>query len=111
MLHPLYPEPERAARNQSLRRAVNDRIHELCRLPVGPDAAEYLCECVDLSCPERVAVSREEYRRVRRHPADFIVAPGHEQPQLEEVVSKGLGWAVVRKLRVGALLAAEPVPR
>ena len=109
MFDPFDPEPERAARNQSLCRAVNDQIQGLSALLVGLDAVEYLCECADLGCPERVAVPHAEYRRVRRHSAEFIVAPGHEQPHFEEVVERGHRFVVVRKLEVGARVGAELV--
>lgn len=107
MCHPLYLEPERAARNRSLSRAVNYQIEELSRRVFGFDPVEYVCECADLTCPQRIAVPPEEYQRVRRHPAAFFVAPGHEQPDLEEVVSEHPRWVIVRELNAGAQAARE----
>ena len=58
-------------------------------------------------CLERIEVSHDEYARVRRHANEFIVKPGHEIPQVEEVVHRETRWIVVRKLGVGAEIAAE----
>lgn len=107
MCDPLYLEPESAARNRSLSRAVNYQIEELSRRVFGFDEVEYLCECVDLACPQRIAVPPEEYQRVRRHPAAFFVAPGHEQPRLEEVVEEHPGWVIVRELDADTQAARE----
>jgi hypothetical protein len=93
----LHVELDSGVRNRFLCRAVNDKIYELSGRLVYVDAVEYLCECGDLECPQRVLMPHDEYRRVRRRPAEFIVAPGHERPDLEEVVSRDARWVVVRK--------------
>jgi hypothetical protein len=101
---------ERAARNQSLFRDVNERIDELTddRLP-DAEELQYVCECLDLSCTERIAMPPQEYRRIRRGPAEFLVAPGHEQLDVEDVVDRRPRWLVVRKRGVAGRLADEVV--
>ena len=99
---------ERAARNQALFREVNERIENLNK-EFGDDeeTPHYVCECLDPSCAELIALPRNEYERIRRYPADFFVVPGHEQPHVEEVVDAHARWVVVRKLGVGGAVAEE----
>ena len=100
---------ERAARNQATLRSVNERIDGLSAVFQPDDNAQYVyvCECDDMSCLERIAISHDEYRRVRRHPTEFFVVPGHERPEVEEVVDQNSRWLVVRKIGVGATVATE----
>jgi len=99
---------ERAARNQALFREVNERIDEL-NAGLAPDEREllYVCECLDPSCAEQIAMSHQDYRGIRTDPAEFFVAPGHEVLQVEEVVDRQPRWLIVRKLGAGARLATR----
>lgn len=99
---------ERAGRNQATFRAVNERIAELSsEFQLDDGGALYVCECDDMSCLERIAISHDEYRRVRRHPTEFFVVPGHEHLEVEEIVDRTDRWLVVRKLGAGATVAVE----
>jgi hypothetical protein len=99
---------ERAARNEALFREVNERIDDLAVLaPNRDELSQYVCECQNVSCAELIAMPQEDYRQVRRDPAEFVVAPGHERTELEEIVRRGEGWLVVRKLGAGADVADE----
>jgi hypothetical protein len=51
------------------------------------------------------------YENARRDPAEFLVAPGHDLPEIEEVVSRGQGYQVVRKQGAAAAVAEERDPR
>jgi hypothetical protein len=94
---------DRMAKNEALFRSVNDRVKELTdRLStVGlvdePLVEEYLCECADAECMERVAITREEYERVRSNSLWFFVALGHVVPELERIVSENERFAMVEK--------------
>ena len=94
---------DRMAKNEALFRSVNERVHELTeRLSlVGvveeQGAEEYLCECVDIECMERVRATDEEYERVRSNPLWFFVALGHVAPEIERVVDENERFAVVEK--------------
>ena len=52
-----------------------------------------------------------EYEDVRGEPTDFAVLPGHEIPDLEEVVARNEAFLVVRKKAGAAAVAAELDPR
>jgi hypothetical protein len=101
---------ERAARNEALFRAVNEEIHGVDRR-FGADASEFVCECADEKCVVLVAVPLDAYTAVRSNPRRFILAPGHEDPELETVVERHEGFFVVEKFgdagRVAERLDAE----
>lgn len=95
--------------NESAFRAVNERLESISeRLDLAP---EFVCECSDLRCAERLIVPLEEYERVRAHGDRFLVRPGHERPDVELVVDEGPGWVVVEKVGEAGELAAEADPR
>lgn len=99
---------ERAARNQSLFRLVNERIEDVNGESGADDEVrDYVCECLDTSCAERLPIPRDEYQRIRRNPAEFVLVPGHEQPEVEEVVDRNDRWVVVRKVGAGAKVATD----
>jgi hypothetical protein len=85
----------RAAANESVFREINERVEELADRFAGD--VEFLCECGRLECTERLAVPVEEYERVRASGRRFIVAKGHELPDVERIVDERPGWLVVEK--------------
>jgi hypothetical protein len=74
---------ERAARNQSLFREVNERIRELSGSAMF---AMFICECTDQTCDEAVSLTRQEYERIRSDSNSFFVVEGHEIREIEEIV-------------------------
>jgi hypothetical protein len=88
---------DRLARNQVLFREVNERLREMLDESVG--ATEFLCECSDTDCTENVSLDIPEYERVRARSNQFVVAPGHEIPEIERVVSNGGRYLLVEKTR------------
>lgn len=85
---------ERLAANEARFREINESAQPRRESHGG---GRFVCECADRSCSTWVAMPQEEYTRVRSHPRRFIVAPGHETPDVEEVVERHEGWAVVEK--------------
>ena len=84
------------ARTESLFRDVNERIAEVADR-LGSDDAEFVCECANADCGERVQVSLAEYEQVREDGARFLVAPGHEEPALEQVLKRHGNHEVLTK--------------
>lgn len=64
---------------EELFREVNERIVRLNHRFEATEA-EYLCECPDSLCAERLRLTLAEYEAVRSDPCRFLMAPGHEQP-------------------------------
>jgi hypothetical protein len=98
---------ERAGKNEAVFREVNERISDVTR----QSPAEYLCECATASCTETIQMTVAEYESVRSVPTRFAVLPGHEVPDLEEVVAQHDAFLVVRKKAGAAEVAAELDPR
>ena len=103
---------ERAARNQSLFREVNERI-ESTASKLSPMFTEFMCECADDTCFEYVSLTFEEYSSVRKMgPVFFFVAPGHVLPDVERVVGgEADRYEIVEKQEAAAEVAAELDPR
>jgi len=103
----------RIGENEVLFRQVNERVQELNRgFSIVIEHGDYLCECGSEACVERVALTPDEYERVRTDPTHFVVKPGHVAPDVEDVLYAGEGYEVVRKSEGGpAELARETDPR
>ncbi len=102
----------RKGENEARARLVNEGI-------AGADAVidaarpslEILCECAALDCTTFVSLTHADYERVRSVPTEFIVAPGHEQLDVETVVEDAGGFRVVRKRDEAASVARATDPR
>jgi hypothetical protein len=103
---------ERAARNESLFRDVNERIKSTAT-ELSPMFKEFMCECADASCFEHVSLTSEEYSSVRKMgPVFFIIRPGHEAADIERVVGgEAERYEIVEKQDVAAEVAVELDPR
>jgi hypothetical protein len=64
----------------------------------GSNQLEFDCECGDRDCTTLLHVSVAEYESVRAHPARFLIAPNHENPEAERVVRENGRFAVVETL-------------
>jgi hypothetical protein len=88
---------QRIARTESLFRDVNERIAESAER-FQTHETEFVCECSDQACTDRVEATLQEYEDVRAHPARFLLRPGHEDTRVERVVQhRGRRHAVVEK--------------
>jgi hypothetical protein len=93
----LTDHEQRIARTESLFRDVNERIAESAERFDSP-SAEFVCECADQNCTDRVEATLDEYERVRANGARFMLRPGHEDTRVERVVARrGMRHAVVEK--------------
>ena len=101
---------DRLARNEAMFRSVNERVEEVVQ-PGAEEEIDFLCECGDSGCVEKVTLTRQEYEQVRVDGAQFAVHPGHEIPEIEEVVLRTERFFVVRKLPHEAEIAEETDPR
>jgi hypothetical protein len=73
----------------------------------GDRRLEFLCECGDISCKERIALTPAKYEAVRAESRQFVLKPGHELLESEEVVQKGERFVVVRKFGAAGEVAEE----
>jgi len=91
-------EINRIARTESLFRDVNERIAETAD-GLDADDAEFVCECADPSCGERLHAQLDEYEQVRADGVRFLVAPGHEEAEYERVLHRNTEHQVVAKTK------------
>ena len=89
---------ERIGRNEVLFREINERLEDLQeRFEVLTDSGDFVCECGKLGCTDQITMSLEEYRQVRAESTHFAIKPGHDIPDVENVVEKRRGYDIVRK--------------
>ena len=99
---------ERAARNESLFRDVNERIKSTAT-ELSPMFTEFMCECADDSCFEHISLTSEEYSSVRTMGAVFfILKPGHALPEVERVVGgEANRYDIVEKVGLAGVVAEK----
>jgi hypothetical protein len=104
-------EDSRVAKTEALFREVNERVAERAE-EFEAESAEFVCECADPMCTERIAASLAEYEGVRAEGDTFLVVNGHvERRDLERVVERRDGFQVVQKLRELGVLVRRLDPR
>jgi hypothetical protein len=105
----------RLARNEAIFREINERTRSLQERfgPEDPTTAyeEFLCECGDQLCVERVKLTVAEYESIRAEPTHFVVKPGHSIARIEHMISQNERFVVVVKLGAAAEEAADHDPR
>jgi hypothetical protein len=103
-------QAERLASNQTLFRAVNEKmlaLNETFELP----SAEFVCECSHLACTETIKITLADYTEVRSNPRWFLVAASDEHvvPEIEDIVSRTDRYFVVEKRDVAGEVAEQAV--
>ena len=104
---------ERIAHNESVFRALNESLEaSLHRGRPDGDRAGFICECGDPTCDETVRVELPVYETVRADSQLFVVLPGHDTPDVEDVVCDHRdGYVVVRKHADAAEIVRRTDPR
>jgi hypothetical protein len=100
---------ERLARNEAFFRELNERLEA-----VTPDSAEELvivCECADEDCVRRLTLREGEYEAIRAHDTHFVVAVGHVDAAIEDVVRRTDRFEVVAKRGLAGDVAEDLDPR
>jgi len=101
----------RAARNQSLFRAVNEQMRGLDQVfATVTETFTIACECADTNCLEKLEIHPHEYLAVRSEPRQFAVLPGHVYPDVETVVRESYAYVVVEKFAAAGAVAELMAP-
>lgn len=100
---------ERAARNETLFRRVNEEIEKLGLVESRADERliGFVCECSDAMCAEIVQLTVPEYEEVRSESRWFAVLPGHVTEAIEHVVQAHARYVIVEKDTPSATKIAE----
>ena len=88
----LEERKRRIGENEGIFRDVNEQVRRL-----DPTWMTILCECGDEGCREHLVIDHRRYAEVREDSTRFILRPGHEEAETEEVVSRDLEFWIVRK--------------
>jgi hypothetical protein len=99
-------QAERAAKNESLFREVNERIVELTET-FEAEGLEMLCECSDSVCTKTFQVTVTEYAAVRSGGTRFALMQGHQDPAIERVVEQNERFLIVEKIGEAGEVAGE----
>jgi hypothetical protein len=94
------PRDERALRNEELFREVNVHIaglEEGSRSLAQDGLLPLICECARTGCSVPIDVDAKTFEWVRGSPHRFMVAPGHENLDIESLVEKRPGYLIVEK--------------
>ncbi len=100
---------ELVAGNEAVFRRINEAIQR-GRWP-GEDGGAFRCECARSGCAELLDLSQEQYEAVRAHPRRFVVAAGHEDAGVEDVVERRPRHVVVEKRGQAGQIAEDTDPR
>jgi len=82
-------------------RRLNEELGALARRwgedSNAPPQYEFVCECSQIDCGERIRLSVREYERIRENGRYFVVAPRHVLLEIEEVIEKRDYYSVIAK--------------
>jgi hypothetical protein len=103
----------RVGKNEVVFREVNERLRELGEgFSLVSEEAQFVCECGNSACAERIQMSIGEYEAIRSDPKRFFVIKGHETLEFEKIVEEREGYLIVEKLPGGpAGIAIKEDPR
>jgi hypothetical protein len=100
----------RVAENEAYFRALNEQsVRDITGDADTPHG--FLCECGDEHCIDAVSLTAAEYESVREDPTHFVIAPGHELPEVERVIDRYERYYVIEKVGAAASVAEETDPR
>ncbi len=102
----------RLAQNETIFREINERVRDIAEQHGSdPHVYSFFCECANSDCTLQISLTTADYERVRTDGAQFVIARGHELPEVERVVEDGDGWSVVAKKGDAAAYARGLDPR
>jgi hypothetical protein len=103
---------ERIADVEGTGRLANEQIARAAPESWGRDGDVALrCECGNDVCHEPLRVPRDVYERVRGDAMLFLVRPGHDVPEAEDVVERDDRFWIVRKHEDVRPVVEESDPR
>ncbi len=106
-------QARRVGLNEALFREVNEQIRRLTEeFGEEEETITVICECGSADCTDRLELRLSEYGRVRSDGRLYVIAKGHEFPDVERVVDSTDRFDIVRKLGgIPAELARDTDPR
>jgi hypothetical protein len=92
----------RATQNRLVFRSVNRRIKELTDKLLGAEwDVDFVCECEDPGCIKMITMRVAEFAAFDRMEDCFLVAPGHEDVEVDQAVARHRRYVVVANVGAG----------
>ena len=63
---------------------------------------EFICECSDLNCQERISLTIAEYEMLHKRNDRFLIVKGHKSPTVEKTVETKGNTELVQKQDLAA---------
>lgn len=98
-------------RNEALFREVNERIEDVSAEVSRSEFIDFVCECGEEACIEKIQMSREEYEKVRAVSDHFAIKPGHEHPDFERIIDLRDRYVIIDKVGQAQDIANRTDPR
>ena len=104
---------ERKGQNEVTFRTANEDLERVARDLSGEDSSlvPFLCECPRPKCTRVVLLTIDEYEHVRAHARRGIAVHGHEDPEIERLVSENDRFIVTEKFGEAADVVEQENPR
>jgi hypothetical protein len=100
---------ERIAKNEAVFRAANRELQQAETEAGGDGVLEVLCECGQQGCSGMITLTVADYEGVHHQEDRFVVVPGHENPEIENVVERREAYFVVDKFGEAEEIAEDSV--
>jgi hypothetical protein len=100
----------RIGENEALFREMNERVNAHLRPHAfWQKVTDWICECPEETCTERIPMTPEEYEELRSNPTHFAVAPDikHVHPEVESVIEMHERYWVLEKRGEAAKVAED----
>jgi hypothetical protein len=78
-------------------RAANERMAAWEEHHADEKPELYFCECADEDCRKKLLLRSEDYESIRSDSRRFLVAVGHDVPDLETVIEEHGDWVMIEK--------------
>ena len=88
---------ERVAKNEAVAREINEQIEDTNESRPPSSFMHIVCECGYSTCDLFIAVTKDEYERVRNDPRRFLVVGEHVIVDVEEIVVESDRFTIVAK--------------
>ena len=95
----------RRVENEVIFKEHNLRIQRQADRILPPDTRQtfpigFICECSDEMCQERIEMPYDDFQSVSKNLRHFIIKPGHEQTDIERVITVDNTYSVVEKFEL-----------
>jgi len=88
---------ERVAKNEAVVREINEQIKPAVESSPRDSFMHIVCECGYEKCDLFIAVTKEEYERIRNDPLLFGVVGEHVILDIEQIVTENDRFTIVEK--------------